>query len=81
MNDNGRNKQSSKQCKYHDECPWWHSGLKSLAASLWAFTLAVAWRVTFSYDGWTVSSALLLGFSLVLSVMISGVVMASESQQ
>lgn len=77
MNDNGS--KTSRKLK-PDDRPWWHSGSKCLAASLWTFTLAVAWRVTFSYNGWTTSSALLLGFGLVLSIMVSGTIAASENR-
>jgi len=66
MNGNGR-KPSSKQ-PAHDECPWWHSGSKCVAMTLWIFTLAVAWQGAFDYNGWTLSSVVLLVLSFVLSV-------------
>jgi len=77
---NGNGSKTSRKSKI-DNRPWWHSGSKCLAASLWTFTLAVAWRVTFSYNGWTMSSALLLGFGLVLSIMVSGVIATSGSRE
>lgn len=77
MNDNGR-KPSSNQSG--NEYPWWHSGAKCLAALLWIFTLAVAWRATFSYDGWTWPVVGALVFSLVLSFLVSCVAMASRKQ-
>lgn len=66
MNGNGR-KPSSKQSE-RDEHPWWHSGSHCLAALLWCFTLAVAWRGIFSGREMTLSfvGALVVGLSLAI---------------
>jgi len=72
-NDNGRKPSSEQQCNEcgNDQRPWWHSGSHCLAALLWCFTLAVAWRGTFGAEGmtWPVIGTFALG--LVLAVVQS----------
>jgi uncharacterized membrane protein YhaH (DUF805 family) len=68
MNDNGR-KPSGKQSG--NEYPWWYSGSYCLTALFWCFTLAVAWRGTFSAEGMTITVVTTFVVSLALAVLQS----------
>ena len=80
MGDNG-SKISRNRPRGNDQRPWWHSGSKCVAVLSWMFTLAVAWRGTFGYDGWTQSSGLLLISSLASSILASGLAMAMGDRE
>ena len=83
MSDNSNGKKpSAEQCKCDsDQRPWWHSGSHCLAALLWCFTLAVAWRGTFGENGMTGSVIGMLVFGLVLAALQSAMASARGKGQ